>query len=366
MSHFFLLCALPSGHFFFCRPSGSAKSTDLVQTALEEYQDQKEKGEKSGLLLLRARNDAPPDTSGVPSTPEYRVAVISRNLLEQMGCSPRPSLLEHFVSRGIKFRNVVIKEEEKAATERLSDAFKDLYGVAAALGLKTKRPSIILADEFHDLAKTSAGRDVFNEALNHAVVKSADFTQALVWTVFTNSDGDRSLVAHQKGKVRLRFQPDPPLEEVRSALLTKGYSAQQADDILLVCGTRRRLLAPFLDASRDQIQSATWVRQQLSDHNEMALTALVALQDRVAPSEETLKMGAVLDKLTSDTSNPTGLRKSDLPAPYRSPFPSAVLYQGKGEMLFFQSQAVRHCWEKHKSEFPGLSAPPQPPQQPLK
>lgn len=321
-------------------------------------------------MVLRARNVAPMDITGAgaSSNPEFITAMISRNLLAQMGCSPQPSLLERLFSRGFsvktEFGGVEVQEEEKAATRRLIDALEDLYWVAGALTLKRKQRSLILADEFHDLAKTNAGRAVLNETLNKSVTHSADTALALVWTLFTNSNGDADWFSHQGMRVLERYQPDPSADEVLDMLVrTKNFSPEHAEQIMLVCGRRRRLLAAFLDASKDEVQSATWIDARLMEFKNVAWNHLVDLENRTAAPEDKIKMGEILDRLTSDTSKPSDTQRSELPKPYENPFPNRVLYQGAGKRLFFQSQAIAYIWQTRRKEFPGLSAAPQ---QPLK
>lgn len=316
-----------------CRPSGSGKSTSMVAAA------ERCRG-KHPLLYIRLRSpDADDGTETVPADFTHT----TQRIFEAIGYSTSPSFLESLLGR-LKSLKVLSGEVElhdtKWTASRLGEAITDAYVAASRLAWLRSSPSIILTDEFQDLWRTKQGQKVFLHFLSLAVQHGTDDKRVL--TVASNSTFIIDAVLKRDKQIWREHQPDPPVEQVRDALKAKGYTDAEIHKIVTVCGCRRRLLAPFLNASKDKMASReAWLEHRLQILVQKPTEALLALlESNSVSNKEKRLLGEFFDVLASDKPRTT----PDLPEPYTSTFPSVLLHVGAGKRVYFQSEAARQAW----------------------
>ena len=126
----------------------------------------------------------------------------------------------------------------------------------------------------------------------------------------------------------------------------QGYSDATAQRIISSCGTRLRVLKPFLipvsSLTPDRSLPEAQVAVELDDIKTEATAAVRSLLDRAKEADVSKDLVAVLNMLENDEL----VFVEDLPPSLRSPFPNDALYQWKGKRVMFQSLPVKKAWKE--------------------
>jgi hypothetical protein len=139
------------------------------------------------------------------------------------------------------------------------------------------------------------------------------------------------------------MQPDPTESSVRALLATLGYEKDSVDAILATCGTRLRLLSPFLKSRVDDVENQL---QLLQEH---AKSVIIELMSRCDGKEGQKELAKVLDMLAETPTSSTSVRA--FPTWAVKPFPNRVLLQKIGGTAAFQNLAVRQAWLRVRGEY---------------
>ena len=239
------------------------------------------------------------------------------------------------------------------AENQFTAAINELFAVAAELRAEEGTAPFIVLDDFHDLMserlRKVGGENLFAFIANHALSYCLDRGQVEFVAAASGSELATSLATLTKlrgNRVRRFFTDDPAEEAVAARFKAQGYSDATAQRIISSCGTRLRVLKPFLipvsSLTPDRSLPEAQVAVELDDIKTEATAAVRSLLDRAKEAEVSKDLVAVLNKLENDEL----VFVEDLPPSLRFPFPNDALYQGKGKRVMFQSLPVKKAWNK--------------------
>ena len=325
-------------------PSGSGKSS-LMANMVRDL-----KAKKVPVAYFSTRTAIDEKPNGQALSGGQALILAAHKFCEAVGYPERPSLLSQWKVKDATV-NVptgpaqvsVVHEAENQFTAAISE----LFAVCAELRAKEGTVPFIVLDEFHDLMserlRKVGGENLFALIANNALAYCLDRGQVEFVAAASGSELSTSLAELTKlkgSRVRIFFTDDPTEEAVAARFKAQGYSDSTAQRIISSCGTRLRVLKPFLtpDSSLPEAQVAV----ELDNIKKRATSSVKSLLRRAQGAEVRKDLEAVLDKLGND--QPVDL--GDLPPVLLSPFPNDVLYQGDEERVMFQSLPVKKAWRE--------------------
>jgi hypothetical protein len=325
-------------------PSGSGKSS-LMATMVRDL-----KAKKVPVAYFRTRAAIEEKTNGQALSGGPALIQAARKFCEAVGYPERPSLLSRWtvkdatvnVPTGPVQVSVVYEAENQFAA-----AISELFAVCAELRTEEGTAPFIILDEFHELMserlRNVGGENLFALVANNALAYCVDRKQVEFVAAASGSELATSLAQLTKlrgDRVWMFFTDDPTEEAVAARFKAQGYSDTAAQRIISSCGTRLRVLEPFL--TPDNSLTEAEVAKALHVIQGKATASVWSLRRRAEEAEVSKKVEAVLAKLGKDES----VVLADLPRVLRSPFPNSVLYQGNGERVMFQSLPVKKAWKE--------------------
>jgi hypothetical protein len=378
--------------------TGSGKSTRLGELA----RDLHKKGIPVVYFRFRSsREVAARQPDGVHHSPVQQgtseaptLTVAAQRFYQAVGYPERSSYWSHWWMNGFKLsrEGAKLSVAPVAVKARFKDAISDLFAVCETLNeehkagtssvisdkadassvisdkaetssvisdkadtnilANDKRP-VVLADELHDLLKepchNEGGKDVF---LHFGIEMTQSCTDQRACRVVLAASGV-DLAEHLKktpatgNRVVRYMQPDPPECDVRQRLVELKYDTAAVDAIIATCGTRVRLLYPFLESKVKDVAAAL---QPLKDQAEKELDELMA---RCNGKEAQKLLVDALDKLATSPAASVHVRTS-FPKEAVESFPNQVLLRKFGGLATFQSEAVRQAWKRVRTLYSPL------------
>jgi hypothetical protein len=348
--------------------SGSGKSTQLGELARDfqmkgvpvvyfRFRSSREVATRQ--LAARGQDTPQSPQEGASEAPTLTVA--AQRFYQAVGYPERQSYWNRWRMNGFKLSRegpelsvspVVVKARFKNAITDLFAVCGELYherNADTSIPVANHKP-VVLSDELHDLLHdrydSEGGKEVlahFGDEMTHS---GADERVSRVVLAASGADLLMHLQKYSTAKgnrVRAYMQPDPPESVVRERLVASGYDGASVDAIVAVCGTRVRLLYPFLESRVEDIAA------ELEDLLLQAEEYLKAVMARFDGKEGRKQLAQVLDRLAE---SPTSSEEvSAFPNVAVEPFPNQVLLRHVGGRASFQTEAVRQAWKRVRGKF---------------
>ena len=340
--------------------TGSGKTTVLAHLA----RDFRRRGVPVVHFRLRALGSE--RSSSTARSDAITLSSAATAVFEAIGYPPRPSLLRRLYflcwspgHAGTSAEAGLGDTREAAGhfQSAVSDLFRvcrELYGERAHCSAEERAP-VILADELFDLihndrVKKLGGGAVFRQlaaelASNCAGAQSVRFCAA---TSAFALQGELNDTVGSAFRAVVFLTRDPPVEAVWQRLCDIGFSRAQAELITGTCGTRLRLLSPFLSTSSAGTMDVAHELQLMVGTAQSGIAGLLSLVEGDAAAQRELT--ALLDKLCSGGQScavrQSGLSRQLRAGPLASSAAAAVLHLGSGDMLEVQSQPYIVAWKK--------------------
>ena len=338
-------------------PSGSGKSTQLMELA----KNLKDKHIPVVYIRFRASdlNDKPTQhESSTDAEPNLKIA--AQRLYEAIGYPERTSYVSRFGLDSITFQNgkFVAVASLAVTANRFQAAITDMYAVAIQLHTERKknpdikigdRQPVILADELHDLLhdrlNSAGGQDVFSRFGSEMTLSDVDYRASR--TILAGSGSDLFMELERRttanlARLDMYTQPDPDESIVRKRLTEMEYDPESVNNIIRACGTRLRLLSPFLRSK--MVDPSSRIKRIQASANTIVRNLMAMCPDK----EERAKLVAILDELAKSPSSSVNLER--LPQAVQDAFPRRALLQLERKASF-QTEAVRQAWLRIRSEF---------------
>ena len=245
-------------------------------------------------------------------------------------------------------------------SSRVQHAFSVLFRVCADLtaAARSGKPAALLVfDSVEDLVRSDRQRDrggllLFRNLARLFILNTNDSPN--VYIVVTGSSAflklaySRTVADPFKFRWKIQEIYKPSSEAVLAALRVAGHNSSAASEIFSVCGTRLRLLAPFLQPSNASSTHIAGMLQDIDDTADCALSSLIIEAAAHNMSRETvLKALRVLDG-----PGPAKLRLYDealLPSEmWNAETLSRVLYLDPSEAFMFQNQPMQRAFRRIK------------------
>lgn len=148
---------------------------------------------------------------------------------------------------------------------------------------------------------------------------------------------------HHGHTIQTHFLADPAEDDVRAALMGRGYTAEEAGAIVANCGTRmltldRALTDDLRPAAQKVISNARYsaaldYAAVLTNHDDDTRKAIIKVLDRVHQAAPAGQLGPVLWQL---------------PSTVNMARTSRVLHVRRDSSLAFQSPAHQYVWRHHR------------------
>jgi GTPase SAR1 family protein len=342
--------------------AGSGKSSLLGELA----RTLKAKGVPVVYFRFRASREPDPDgppRNGQPQSPPLDFAVAAHRFYEAVGYPERASIVSRWRVGGFGLsadgaQQSKVREYEEEMS-RFMEAISDLYSVCAELYIERKadpsiapsdRRPVVLSDELHNLLherhRNYGGKTVFGHFGNEMTLSDVD---AGVSRTILAAGGVgllqdlREFSAARSDRVLPCMQPDPSASSVRERLAEVGYDPATVDAIVATCGTRVRLLAPFLSS---RLADVSIRLQSLKAAAEGKVDELMA---RCPEKAERQKLVRLLDKLAESPTSAELVER--FPAAVQKPFPSEALLRHVGGKASFETEAVRQAWIRTRGSY---------------
>ena len=338
--------------------TGSGKSTMLGRLA----RDFKRRGVP--VVYFRLRNLGSEMSSDASRSEAKTFISVASAVFEAIGYPPRPSLLSRlsFLRWSIGRAGVSADVEIEDAREELvhfqhavSDLFsvcKELYGERGHCSCEDRAP-VILADELHDLVHNDRMKRIGGELIFRQLAAEITTNCTDARTVrFCAAASSFALHKELSNTVARDFRTlvfttsDPPAEAVQQRLRAIGFSEATAELIMGTCGTRLRLLSPFLSSTSAGSMEVAPVLQHLVGVAQDKIIGLFSLVQGDAGAKR--ELGLLLDTLCAGGEGGVSELGSKLQAvhPLVNPSTAAVLYLDCGNTLVIQSQPYCVAWKK--------------------
>ena len=269
-------------------PTGCGKSTLLASLA-------REAAASTPTIFVRLRLPSS-KTAVQPSSaeePAHRLLdTLARQVFLQLGYPTRRALV-YTVPQLFRTPNLQFSSPSGIrlcdALQSLFEAMEELYFERVERGISPEEGApVLLLDEVQDLIKSSrladvGGREVFDKlaqllvayCVDRQVVRAAVAgSSALLSVEFDNTVASGSRWNYYE-------LHDPEEGAVRAALVARGSSADDAQSLIALCGTRLRLLAQALKPG----SSVMGARLLASNHLKMASRNVLDLFNAVSPAE---------------------------------------------------------------------------------
>jgi hypothetical protein len=328
--------------------AGSGKSTQMGELA----RDFQSRGVP--VLYVRARRAnrrlaaAHRDRESGPQVPALSVA--AHRFFEALGYPTRPSILSQWLRHRMPTgggSTGLWAAPPNTVAARYKEAISDLFAVCDELYRERKadprvpvadRRPVVLSDELHDLLL---------HRHNNGGGKGARLVVAASGGELPRLNKPGSTSTTGGGRVFPYMQPDPPERDVRERLAERGYDPATVDLIVATCGTRVRLLTPFLESRLADPSSAL---EPLRISAEWGLAKLMTRcpEDERATGERDA-LFKLLDRLAESPSASEPVER--FPRAVQDPFPSHVLVRGLDETASFQTEAVRQAWKRVRGRY---------------
>ena len=234
-------------------------------------------------------------------------------VFEAIGYPQRPSLLSRlsilrggFGHTGVNAEVGV--EDAREAVAHFQHAVSDLFSVCRELYeerghcSEVDRAPVILVDELHDLMHSDRLRRLGGETIFRLMASELVSNCTDAKRVRFCSAASSSLLLHELADTAARGNRttvftafDPPAEAVLQRLCAIGFSEASAELILSTCGTRLRILSPFLNSSNAGSMDVALELKQIVSMARGDIERLFALVQEDAAAKR--ELGLLLDKL---------------------------------------------------------------------
>jgi hypothetical protein len=297
----------------------------------------------------RSAYEGKPENETLTGGPALAVAVST--FCEAVGYPKRPSLLSPWTVKDASVNMPTGPAKvsvEPAAVNHFAAAIKELFEVCSELRSETGKIPFIVVDEFHDFMsdrlRWAGGETLFvlfaNAMLHYGldkkrvkVVVGASGSQLL-------SDLEKLTKARDFRVDTFFTEEDPSPEAILKRLKALGYSDETAQRIVATCGTRLRILEPFLTREEKMPFGPNDVRDQLEKVNMRAEQSVNSLLVRAKDAGVRHELVTLLGKVEKGEV----VRMESVPLPLRTPFPNDVLYMAEGGRVMFQSIPMKKAW----------------------
>jgi hypothetical protein len=332
--------------------TGSGKSTILGNLA----RDFKLRGIPVVHFRLRALGS---EKSSVDPSDTQTFSSAATAVFEAIGYPPRPSLLSRLsiLGGGVGNKGVTAEvgiDDAREAVAHFQHAVSDLFRVCRELYgerghcSKKDRSPVILADELHDLIHTDRLQRLGGDTIFRLF--SAEFATNCTVRFCAAASSHKlqnaiDATAAKGDRTRVFITSDPPAEAVHQRLCDIGFSGASAGLILGTCGTRLRLLSPFLDSSSaGSMDVEHELRLIVNKARSQIKRLFTLLQEDAAAKRE---LGLLLDKLCAGGEVSLSNLSTQLQDLYlASPSADSVLYLKSGDSLEIQSQSYCVAWRE--------------------
>jgi hypothetical protein len=334
--------------------SGSGKSSQLAELA----RTFKEKGVPVVYFRFRAARELDPDgppRDGEPQAAPPDLTIAARRFYEAVGYPEQASIVSRWRvdGFGLSASGVQLSAAREHVESRFREAISDLYVVCGELYSERKadpripvadRRPVVLSDELHDLLhdrfRNVGGEAIFTHFGNEMTQSDVDASRSR--TILAASGAEllqelRNHSAARNDRVLPYMQPDPPASSVRERLAEVGYDPATVDAIVATCGTRVRLIAPFLSSRRADVSTLLHLLEAAAEEKVNALIA------RCPEQAERRRLVQLLDKLAESPTSAELVSRFPAAA-VQKPFPNEALLRHVGGRASFQSEAVRQAW----------------------
>jgi energy-coupling factor transporter ATP-binding protein EcfA2 len=296
------------------------------------------------------------DGSKAPS-----LTVAAQRFYQAVGYPEQSSYLSRWQMKGFKlsWEGPELNASPDAVANRFTDAITDLFAVCGELYMEREadptvspadRAPVVLSDELHDLLHdrfhSEGGKVVFahfGNEMTHSCADSHMSRVVLAASVAGLLKELEDLSAAGGDRVFSYTQPDPPESVVRERLAALGYDQASMDAIVATCGTRVRLLYPFLESRLMDIHTVLKPLQTAADDK------VVALMARCPEKSERKRLVKLLDTLAETPTSTVLIER--FPEVVQRPFPNKVLLRQLGGKASFQTEAVRQAWLRNRRMF---------------
>lgn len=287
----------------------------------------------------------------------------ARGFCAAIGFPERPALWDRFsiTNFSITWDSGFQVSAAPAVVNHFAKAISELFAVCVELKAETGVAPAIFLDEFHDFVserlRTVGGKEVFILIADAMLKHCVDNGSVDVFAAASGAELADSFAAISKVKnfrARSFFTYEPSQASVQQRLRAVGFSEEDAEAIVATCGLRFRVLRPFLMARPSETGQGAMmtdaglplnVSVELGDIRAAAAQSVMALVVRAKAAGVEAEMAGLLDKLELGAA----VGDSEVPAALKDPFPSGVLFRGKGGNVAFQSEPVKHAWAAWKA-----------------
>jgi hypothetical protein len=293
-------------------------------------------------------------------------------IYEQIGYPVRRSLLGSLLSTGFTYMGALNKAELGALSPsgvRLVGALSMLFSVCKQLSFERQAQGVpaqfaapvLIFDELQDLIKDSrlkaaGGELVFQMIATQIVAYGVDYQVPAVRVAVAGSSAELwfafSETVAKGNRWNVFTLSDPSPATVLDALEKRGYSSQEAQEMVAMCGTRLRLLSVPLVSGPLTLSSADFLAKCREDGETSLLQAFEALDGASTP-----RLIAVLEALAAaddaDAAGETARRPTpkDLPPSMQGQLDSSIFYVKRTMELFFQSQLQAGAWKELRARY---------------
>ena len=353
-------------------PSGCGKSTLLGSIAASLPT-------ATPIVVLRMRLPSlrPSGAAGAAAAPEREVSALmdetARQIFSQVGFPLRRSLIGSAFSRGFRLQEGPMQAELSVVdtNSRLVLALRTLFDVSEELQQERQRTMspldaapVLLFDEVQDLVKDArlarAGGRLILSVLGTLLV-SYGVDRKAVRAVVTGSSAEVAFAFEECSPLRdarwvCHSLLDPEEGATRAALEARGYSAEEAQGMVDLCGTRLRLLELPLLQGAAGCSYADFVRGAEATGS----AAFASVFARLGGCDVTL-LGRLLDRIEAceAAAEGAGGRSTDVARPVKGMLTGGlqhldmapILYIDRSRELSFQSLLHRRTWARLRSKY---------------
>jgi hypothetical protein len=260
-----------------------------------------------------------------------RLGTIEKDIVKQIAYPKRHSALVSWLQHSSSTRVI-------NALTMLFEVCCEIYDERIAAGMSEEEAHpVLLFDDVQDLIQNerlaaNGGEEVFlhlSKLLATHVIDKQKVRAAVAGSSTELKHSSLNKGAKEKWW-RYYELPDPDPQTVTAALQKKGFTADDAKQLIETCGTHLRLLEePFA------VGSALYVRKYLKEEQELACADVNWLLKALPSEADRRAVAAVLDRLAA-ASPSAAVPRDDLPASaLESSHFSDVLYVTKEDHLRF-------------------------------
>jgi hypothetical protein len=344
-------------------PTGSGKSTLLADLARKAVAAPA----PAPTVFVRLRVPSSEGGAGRPEDESVKLMdSVAAQFYEQIGYPRRRSILGDILSRGFTFRGERNHLELAAESNRLIAALGLLFSVCEELRSERVAAGIppldaapvLLFDEVQDLVKDArlkaAGGDFIFRTLATLIV-AYGVDREVVRVVVAGSSAELYFAFQATTAKGNRWSvytlDDPAPDVVAGALEARGYSRDEARDMIALCGTRMRLLREPLVKGAAGCGAATFLAKTAAD-GRASIGSLFSRLD----AEDAAQLARLLDAVAAadgagGARSAARPKKEALPKCLHNADVSNVVYVTTERQLFFQSQAVARAWASVRGDY---------------